>query len=464
MRTLTNILSMTLVLSAVSCDKSEDLPAEEPAAVEVFGACTYTNPFSGGDECKEYTGAEWSDLRAEEDCKQPLVGAGEGTLEIGGRCEYPSVLGTCVINEGDGEESVLVFPGDDPSDCSGVSIGCGFGGGTFQPSAVCDETDAPPPSNGLPVFQPFEQVCKTPLPGEPAGQSADGEVCTWEAISACTEEGRKWVDYASCDAVISQRPYVPYTQTTPDVTGDARLDDAAYMNDMEWLTEQVESCACVCCHSSEDSPDGPSGWYVEAGPLWIDMLDDDALAMMAGWVNSESFGAFPPEDNNGFDRTVTGVPTNDVDRMVNFLEGELARRGLGRADFEEVPPFGGPLYDQLIYEPSPCTSGEGVDTDGTVNWTTGRARYVYVLEADADAPGVPPNRDLPDGTIWRIDVSPDADALADGFTYGDVPEGARQAFPTEGAPRELTVGETYYMYALADIYQPLTRCTFTYGG
>jgi hypothetical protein len=144
---------------------------------------------------------------------------------------------------------------------------------------------------GLPVFRPFEQVCTEPLAGEPAGAS-DGDVCTWEAISACTEPGREYTDYASCDPVFTQRPYGPYEVAVPSTEDDPRIDDAAYMAELAWVTDEVKACACTCCHSSETAPDGPAGWYIEAGPLWIDTLDDDGLAMLAGWVDSTAFGAF----------------------------------------------------------------------------------------------------------------------------------------------------------------------------
>jgi hypothetical protein len=193
----------------------------------------------------------------------------------------------------------------------------------------------------------------------------------------------------------------------------------------------------------------------------VDTLDDDGLAMMAGWVDSTAFGAFDPEDNNGFDRSVTGMPTSDVARMKAFLEGELDRRGLTRENFAETPAFGGPLADQLAYEPEACGAGQGVTTGGAIEWTGGAFRYLYILEPDASNPGVPPNLDLPDGTIWRIDVAHTDPALDGPVTYGVVPVGATQAFPAETSAEPLVSGRTYYLYVLRDIYVPLTRCLFT---
>ena len=55
-------------------------------------------------------------------------------------------------------------------------------------------------------------------------------------------------------------------------------------------------------------------------------------------------------------------------------------------DFADAAPFGGPLYSQMVYEPSACQNGEGVASDGTLVWTGGLARYVYVLAAGTQSP------------------------------------------------------------------------------
>ncbi len=271
----------------------------------------------------------------------------------------------------------------------------------------------------------------------------------------------RYRDYASCEPVLTQRPYWPASATADTAPDDPRLSDATWQAEFSWMTAQVESSACVCCHSTDLAPDGPSGWYLEAGPIWIDSLDDDGLAMLAGWVDSTAFGAFDAEDNNGFDRSTTGLPTTDVPRMQAFLEGELRRRGLDLDDFSDTPPFGGPLYDQLFYTPEPCEAGQGITADGRIQWTGGDARYIYLLEPDSMNPGVPPNLDLPAGTVWRFDVAWDADPVASGLPYGELPPGTRQAFP-EGEPAPvLQPGDALYLYVLRDIYQPITRCTFT---
>ena len=433
-------------------------------AATAKGACDYINTFSGAPECKEYVGSAWDQTTAAADCASPLPGADPGALRWAEGCGREPLLGICAIDVGAPEETALVFLGDDPAACGGLEIGCGFAGGELTYGPVCEGSDGGGDGGGgvdaSAVFVPFEQVCAPPVEGEPAGAS-DGEVCTWQAISGCTEPGRDYLDYGSCDPVFTQRPYWPGRPAGAAAADDPRLSDPAWVEEYAWVTDQVESCACVCCHSSAAAPEaGPSGWFVEDGPIWVDGLDDDGLAVMAGWVDSTAFGAFDPADNNGFDRSTTGIPTSDVPRMLTFLEGELRRRGLDRDDFSAVAPFGGPLYDQLFYEPGPCADGQGIDEDGVLRWTGGDARYLYVLDADSQSPGVPPNLDLPEGTLWRIDVAPTAVPIESGVTYGVVPEGASQAFP-EGAPAPLAPGEVVYLYVLKDIYQPLTRCLMT---
>lgn len=469
-----------LFLAALSCSGSTkpDAPSDpdssantdadtgeeetgDPGA-EAMGHCLYVNPFSSGDECKEYVGSGWTADAAEDDCIAPLPGADPGTFTLGAPCSREAILGECFIAAGEPEANTLVFPGTDPEGCANVALGCDFAQGDFVAAEVCDGTTGG--GGGVDsdtAFQPFELVCVDPLDGEPTGSGPDGQVCTWQAISGNTEEGRKYVDYASCEPVFSQRPYFAIDVGWETADDDPRLTDTDYQEELSWVTSQVEAAACMCCHSSELAPAGPSMWYVEAGPIWTDSLTDAGAAMMAGWIDSTAFGRFEPADNNGFDRATTGLATTDVARMLAFWEADLARRGLSRDDFAEAAPFGGPLYDQLTYAPSACENGEGVAADGSVNWVGGDARYVYVLTTDSENPGVPPNLDLPAGTIWRLDVDWTAPPLPSGISYGSVPEDTLQAFPESGAPPALESGEVYYLYVLADIYQPVTRCLFT---
>ncbi|HVH97080.1 MAG TPA: hypothetical protein VM869_00135 [Enhygromyxa sp.] len=441
-----------------SGDGDGDGPGDGDGDGESHDSCSYTSPFTSGPECRDYIGEAWTNAETAADCAQV-----SGDLAPGQPCADEDTLGRCVLDAlTDWEQQIVVY-GTDPSSCSLQATGCEtFGGGNWEPEPICEGQGGGGGGGGKVFIQPT-RVCVDPLPGEPAGQSEGGQVCTWQAISASTEEGRRFEDYASCEVIYTQRPYYGAPSNPAPAEPDPRLDDPSYVAELTWVREQIEASACVCCHS-EDAPSGPSNWYVEAPNNWMSSFYDSGLALGAGWVNSVAFGAYDPADNNGFDRIHSGFPTTDPERMVAFFAAELAYRGKGEADFADAEPFGGPLYDQLVYEPEACESGEGVEPDGRVVWTGGLARYVYVLEAESQSPTVPPNLDLPMGTLWRIDVPWDGgEPIGSGeVVYGQLPVGMSQRYPIDGAPQELVPGQAYYLYVSKDVGIPITRCLFTY--
>jgi hypothetical protein len=456
------LLPMLLLSACAESNTTADTPASDTATTVAQGSCTYTNRFSRSPECRNYTGAGWTSSAAEKNCASQ-----NGTYTAQQACSVSYSLGTCSIDTAKPEAYVIVFTGSQSSACASTQMGCEtFAGGTFVPSGVCANTSNPSTPALIigDVFQPAELVCRNPLEGEAPGLS-DGKVCTRSMIGGCTEPGRRFADYAECSTVLTQRPYWPAPPNTEHTTNiGQRLADAGYMREVAWVKEQVQACGCVCCHSTQDSPNGqPSNWYIEAQPIWVDSFNNTGLALGAGWVDSSALGAYDPIDNHGFDRSVSGIPTTDNARMVRFFEQELARRGLTRDDFKDTPAFGGPLVDQREYTPTRCTNNQGVSSTQGVVWTTGGARYVYVLEKGSANPGVPPNLDLPEGTLWRIDVSPDKPALtATGFAYAQTPQGAFQKYPATGTPTALESGKEYYLYVLADVGIPVTRCLFEY--
>ncbi len=207
---------------------------------------------------------------------------------------------------------------------------------------------------------------------------------------------------------------------------------------------------------------GPSNWYIDAPGNWVETFYNAGLALGAGWIDSTAFGAYPAAQNNGFARTTSGFPSTDPERMARFFQNELTHRGLTRESFAGARPFSGPIYDQLVYQPTDCTGSEGVARNGTITWSGGPARYVYVLEAGSANPGVPPNLDIPTGTVWRVDVPWTGEPIASGITYGAVPSGASQTFPRDAAPASLVDGRRYDLYVLQDVGIPITRCLFQY--
>ena len=131
-------------------------PTSEPVLSDALGSCVYINTFSGTEECKEYVGESWTAETATADCEAPMPGASAGSLSLDAGCDRSSILGECLIDTGLPEETVLVFPGEAGDPCDGLSIGCGFAGGEFIPSELCDaEAVAPSTDN---VFKPFEII------------------------------------------------------------------------------------------------------------------------------------------------------------------------------------------------------------------------------------------------------------------------------------------------------------------
>lgn len=461
------LLCLTLVAcgddgSSVTPDDGGSAPMDARAdagpASEFVASCVYENAFAGGDECKEYRGAGWTAESAAEDCDAVFLTL-SGELSLGTPCAFESEIGRCVVGDVEAEGYVIVSQGD-ASACGGAQTGCEtFAGGTFSPTAICAsqcESEAPTGQ----AFVPPYLDCRAPLAGEAPGQGPEGQVCTQTLISASTEEGRFYPGYADCDVVRSQRPYYAEDAEVSFDEADPRLADADYMANVAWMKGQAEASACACCHTASTTPAGASIWDTEAGPLWIDTFSDEALAMIGGFTDSAAFGYYPAEANNGFDRSTTGLPTTDVERLRAFVAQELERRGISTEEAAELEPFAPFFRDLIEYEPEACADGLGVDADGVLTWTGGGARYVYVLEADARSPGVAPNWDLPEGTRWALSVPPESASMGCDITYGELPEGVTQRFPVEGAPSPLVSGETYYLAVMRDIAQPITRCLF----
>jgi hypothetical protein len=151
-----------------------------------------------------------------------------------------------------------------------------------------------------------------------------------------------------------------------------------------------------------------------------------------------------------------------VQRVKAFFQQELDRRGVTDADIAALPEFGSFLTGILDAAPVDCTAEEGVNADGTVSWVSGEgARYVYVMAPDTKNPGVPPNLDKPEGTIWMLAVKASAHPIMPGIPYGTQPDGTYQVVPADSEAPAIERGKRYKLYVLKDILQPLANCLFT---
>ena len=453
---------LNLLIIAAACQSTVTGSRVDEARPAV-GACYYVNPFSSNEECKLYSGAAWTPQSATDDCLEGPLGA-PGELVEESACDLESALGSCLVTPDDGLDYVLSIGGEEVRQCSAGAMACtAFAGGVFEAGESCRGYETSPMSTdsaASTVFQWPTRTCKPALEGEPPGQT-DGEVCTWNLISGSTEEGRRYVDYGDCSVVHTNRPYYPLPPWQVPPVSDPRLEDASWLREAKWVKSQVRSSACVCCHSEDAAPRGPSRWSVDAGPLWVDTMSDEAIVLFAGHTDSSVLGAFDPADNNGFNREESAMPTTDVDRMLGFFLGEIERRGIGEAYIRDLPDVGGPLLRQQAYTPEACEEGEGIDAEGRLIWKGGAARYLYVLEASAENPGLPPNMDMPDGVLWRADVLHSSSAFEPAVVYGQLPDGALQRFPERDAPQELIRGAQYYLHVLRDVAIPIARCLFT---
>lgn len=316
--------ALWLAAAIGGCERSE---SPEP----VVRSCAYTNLFTEAPECREYHG-DWLEGDALADCEEQSGALAQAP------CEGPAGLGTCVVAASDTSEVRVLFAGDDITQCPVLVEVCGtFLGGEFEAAAACVDhvDDPPPPEDPAPGV---ERMCVPPLAGEPAGAGPGGQVCTWSAINGCTEEGRSYADYASCEPTYD-RGYYP-DPPAPDEGQDPRMDDPVYAADVEWVRAQLNACACACCHQGSVTPAGATIFDTELSGNLLNSFSPWGLAFMGGYVDSSIFGSLPPEDNNGFSRDVTGMPTTDTQRALEIFAAELAYRGYATDD-DFGPPFGG---------------------------------------------------------------------------------------------------------------------------
>ena len=87
---------------------------------------------------------------------------------------------------------------------------------------------------------------------------------------------------------------------------DPRLTDPDYM----WLTEEIQKCACACCHNSTLQGSGSFFWDISFSPVWIDSANSWSLTVLAGETEEP-------------DQT---IPVEDVERLLSVINQERERR------------------------------------------------------------------------------------------------------------------------------------------
>ncbi len=331
-----------------------------------------------------------------------------------------------------------------------TAVLAGACGGSEEPSGAPDASPEPPERASDHFMMP-QKACVD-----------GGDWCFWNANGGAVPAPERFLDHGDCPTVRTQGiPWQRAVNAAADT--EPRLDDPAFASEFAWVTEQVEATACMCCH---DSDSGSANIYdVSAEPFWPSAMTNRGLMMAAGIINTDVLGAFPPDDNHGFDRYTTVFPTADVERFQQFFLAELEHRGVTQADIDNAGDLGGPLTENALDPTERCADGVGIDASGVVHWPGGSVRYAWVLEPDAVNPGTPPNLDRPVGTIWQASVYHEDDALGPGeLAYSSAPAGATQTVPpaSDGLPA-LVDGETYKLFLIPDHGEYLLQnCTFTY--
>ena len=116
----------------------------------------------------------------------------------------------------------------------------------------------------------------------------------------------------------------------------------------------------------------------------------------------------------------------------------------------------------LIVSLSACCRDDKKKRRTWPNLPLNPSRYVYLLDAAAETPIVPPNLDTPVGTLCRIKVAADAQPISSGLVYGSLPNGASQKIPATGAAPQLLEDSSYRLHVLSDLGFALANCYFTY--
>ncbi|MEH6591245.1 MAG: alpha/beta hydrolase [Halioglobus sp.] len=114
-----------------------------------IGACNFTNPYAGTNDCIVYSGSNWTDATAAADCASLFTSSYTYSFALGGVCNTVPLAASCVENLGTADEKINENQEDtskDEAQCNTLSGVCSaiLKGDYFPASGgVCDT--APPP-------------------------------------------------------------------------------------------------------------------------------------------------------------------------------------------------------------------------------------------------------------------------------------------------------------------------------
>ena len=244
--------------------------------------------------------------------------------------------------------------------------------------------------------------------------------------------------------MLTNRPYYPVEPYGSTDLADPRLEDAAFMGELAWVTKGSSPALASVVTAT---PRRTAIWDRSRASGRTDVRHRHRDVRR---LHDSALGAYP-EDNNGFDRG-TAMPSTDPERMV-----PSEPRWTAAASPQTTCPTSRPWGRTSTRSPElpDCEPGDGIDADGDHVVPRLDVRYL-VLKGDNPAC----RRRHAEGILWRIDVPHDNAPMVSGVTYGSAPAGVNQIVPAEGAPVELVPGQRYNLYALYDVALPIARCVF----
>lgn len=125
----------------------------------------------------------------------------------------------------------------------------------------------------------------------------------------CLPEGEEMTE-DTCLAVVEDFGHYPTQSENKSgmvpQTHDPRVNDPEYL----WLTEQVNRCACRCCHTEHWGGAGVYFWDLDYKPVWTDSASVWSLSVFGGWT----------------DEYLQTLPVENMERVRAYISAEAERR------------------------------------------------------------------------------------------------------------------------------------------